>query len=49
VVGYVPQVRVDVIIEDERANSLLEEIRNSCAFNGKGIYWMTRLEESGNL
>jgi len=49
VVGYVPQVRVDVIIEDGRARSLLDEIRGSCRFSGKGIYWITDIEESGEL
>jgi nitrogen regulatory protein PII len=49
VVGYVPQVRVDVIIEDERAQSLLDEIRGSCAFGGKGIYWIMDVDEAGEL
>ena len=50
VVGYVPQVRVDVILPDDRAHSLLEELRCSdCPFKGKGIYWITDLEESGEL
>ena len=50
VVGYVPQVRVDVILEDERARSLLDEIRQApCAFKGKGIYWITDLHEAGEL
>ena len=50
VVGYVPQVRVDVILEDERAKSLLEEIRHTtCSFRGKGIYWITNVHETGEL
>lgn len=50
VVGYVPKVRVDVIIEDERARTLLQEIRSSTiAFNGKGLYWITDIDESGVL
>ncbi len=49
VVGFVPQVRVDVIIEDERARSLLDEIRSSCGFGGKGLYWITDVEEAGEL
>jgi nitrogen regulatory protein P-II 1 len=49
VVGYVPQVRVDVIIENERARSLLDEIRSSRAFGGKGLYWITDVEEAGEL
>lgn len=50
VVGYVPKVRVDIILEDERAQTLLEEIRNSkISFNGKGMYWVTAIETSGEL
>lgn len=50
VVGYVPQVRVDMILEDERASSLLVELRSSnCSFQGKGIYWITDVDESGEL
>lgn len=50
VVGYVPQVRVEILLPDERAQSILEELRNTnCAFKGKGIYWLTPVEESGKL
>jgi nitrogen regulatory protein PII len=50
VVGYVPQVRVDVILEDARAKTLLDELRGSgISFAGKGIYWITEVEESGEL
>jgi len=50
VVGYVPKVRVDVILEDDRARAVLDEIRNSkISFIGKGMYWITEVEESGEL
>jgi nitrogen regulatory protein P-II 1 len=50
VVGYVPKVRLDVILEDVRAGTLLDEIRRSkFSAKGKGFYWMTDLEESGEL
>jgi len=50
VVGYVPQVRVDVILDNERARSLLEELRSAnCAFRGRGIYWITDVQEAGQL
>jgi nitrogen regulatory protein P-II 1 len=50
VVGFVPQVRVDVILDDDRARSVLEEIRHTrCAFKGRGLYWITDVEESGVL
>lgn len=50
VVGYVPQVRVDIILDDEYAQVLLDELRNSNrAFKGKGIYWITAVEEMGEF
>ena len=50
VVGYVPQVRLDVILSEENTKFLLENIRNSdCAFKGKGIYWVTDVCEFGEL
>lgn len=49
VVGFVPQVRVDVITDDKRACSLLDEIRRKCNFRGKGIYWITDVDEAGEL
>jgi len=50
VVGYVPQVRVDVLLPDERAHSLLDELRCAdCPLKGKGIYWITDLDDYGDL
>ena len=50
VVGYVPKVRVDVLLENVRAQTLLDEIRNSnISFKSKAMYWITEVEESGEL
>ena len=50
VVGYVPKVRVDVLLEEARARTLLDELRSSKrSCSGKGIYWITDVEESGEL
>lgn len=50
VVGYVPKVRVDVILEDERARTFISEIQSSkISFKGKDMYWITKVEESGVL
>ena len=50
VVGYVPKVRVDVILEEERAKTLLDELKGSrVSFGGKGIYWICDVDESGEL
>lgn len=50
VVGYIPKVRLDVILDDTRAVTLLEEIRQSTfPCDGKNMYWITDLDESGQL
>jgi nitrogen regulatory protein PII len=50
VVGYVPQVRVEVILESERITSLLQDLRSArCTFKGKCFYWVTDIDEAGEL
>ncbi|MCK4676259.1 MAG: DUF3240 family protein [Gammaproteobacteria bacterium] len=50
VVGYVPKVRVDIILEDERAGTLLDELRGAgVSFAGKGVYWVCDVGEVGEL
>jgi len=50
VVGYVPKVRVDVILDSASIATLLQEIRSSAiSFKGQGIYWVTDIDESGEL
>jgi len=50
VVGYVPKVRVDVLLEDERAKTLLDELKGSgVSFCGKGVYWVMDVVEAGEL
>ena len=50
VVGYVPKVRLDVILDDARASTLLEEIRGAgYSIKGKGIYWIMSVDEVGEL
>ena len=50
VVGYVPKVRVDVILDDERALKLVDEIREArSSFKGKGLFWISAVENSGVL
>ncbi len=50
VVGYVPKVRVDVILDDERALKLVDEIREARpSFKGKGLFWISAVESSGEL
>lgn len=50
VVGYVPKVRVDVILDDAHAMKLVDEIREAKAsFKGKALYWLSAVEDSGEL
>ncbi|HEY9051806.1 MAG TPA: DUF3240 family protein [Gammaproteobacteria bacterium] len=50
VVGYVPQVRVDALIQDKDIDDVMQVLRVSkCSFKGKGIYWITNVPEAGEL
>lgn len=50
VVGYVPQVRVDVLLPDDAVATVMTSIRHSkCNFKGKGLYWISDLPEAGEL
>ena len=49
VVGYTPQVRVDIVLEDADVVTVLAALRNSGSITGRGVYWVTALEEFGRL
>lgn len=50
VVGYVPHVRVDILLEDRDVETVLEALRASnSGVAGRGVYWVTRLERQGRL
>ena len=50
VVGYTPQVRVDILIDDENVDAVLDTLRRSnCGVAGRGMYWVTPAEEHGRL
>lgn len=50
VVGYVPQVRVDIMLEEKDLDEVLGALRNSqCGLAGRGSYWMTAVERQGQL
>ncbi len=50
VVGYVPMIRVDILLEDARVDNLLQAIREAApSIRGRGFHWVTRLERSGPL
>ena len=50
VVGYVPHVRVDIVLEDKDVAVVLDALRNNqCGLNGRGRYWITAVEGQGLL
>ena len=50
VVGYTPQVRVDILLEDGDADVVLQALRAAdCGVAGRGIFWITSLEQRGRL
>ena len=50
VVGYVPHVRVDMVLEDKDLDEVLEALRQSqVGLAGRGRYWITKVERLGQL
>lgn len=50
VVGYVPHVRVDLVLEDAAVDKVLEALQKSpLGVAGRGVYWTTRVEKHGRL
>jgi nitrogen regulatory protein P-II 1 len=50
VVGYVPRVRVDILLEDADIAPVLEGLRCAeCGIAGHGVYWVLPVEQSGRL
>lgn len=50
VVGYTPKMRVDILLQDSDVNAVLSTLRSSThGIKGQGIYWVTAVEENGQL
>lgn len=49
VVGYVPRVRVDVLLEDADVDTVLASLFTQNKFSGLGIYWVIAVEQHGRL
>jgi len=50
VVGYVPRVRVDIMLEEADVEPVLKALRCAdCGIAGNGVYWVTEVEEYGRL
>lgn len=50
VVGYTPHIRVDIVLANEAVEELLNALRASdCGVAGQGVYWITTVDEFGEL
>ena len=50
VVGYVPRVRVDIMLEDADVATVLEALRgDDCGVTGNGVCWVSAIEQHGQL
>ena len=50
VVGYVPHVRVDLVLDDADVDKVLAALQASnYGVAGRGVYWVTHLERQGRL
>ena len=49
VVGYTPQVRVDIVLDDGDVATVLAALRDSGSVAGRGVYWVAALEEFGRV
>ena len=50
VVGYTPQVRVDILLEDGEVDVVLQRLRiTDCGLAGRGVYWILPVEKQGRL
>jgi len=50
VVGYTPQVRVDILLQDADVEAVLQSLRSAnCGLTGRGSYQVTAVEKQGAL
>lgn len=50
VVGHIPRLRVDILLEDDKVDLVLDTLRNKIpSIKDNGIYWLTSVYDSGRL
>jgi nitrogen regulatory protein P-II 1 len=50
VVGYMPRVRVDILLEDSHVEQVLEMLRNADnTAIGHSVYWVSAVDQGGHL
>ena len=49
VVGYTPWVRAEILLNESDVDSVLQVLGRTPAFSGQGMYWITAVEQRGQL
>ncbi len=50
VVGHVPRIRVDILLEDTDVNAVVAKLCDKDNnITGQGLYWVTPVEQRGHL
>lgn len=49
VVGYIPRMRVDILLEDTEVAGVIELIRQVPGIAGHSVYWVNDVVESGRI
>ncbi len=50
VVGYIPRVRIDLIVSDPDVSTVMTKLRaTESQVSGLGVYWITQIEDQGIL
>ena len=49
VVGYIPRVRVDILLEDSEVEMVIEDISDIPGISGHGIYWVNDVYRHGRM
>lgn len=49
VIGYTPWIRADILLTESDVDSVLQVLRRTPAFSGQGMYWITAVEQRGQL
>lgn len=50
VIGFVPRIRIDLLLDDEDVDSVLRQIKECASCNSHGgVYWISPVERMGDL
>lgn len=49
VVGFIPRVRVDILLEDAEVETVLERVKKIPGIKGHGVYWVNNVHQHGHM